>query len=556
LHRLISNPEKSVKSKYNKEEKVMKKVLILALAIIVIGSLLIGGCGEEEPTPTKPAEPAKPAEPTKPAEPAKPAEASKYGGTLIVGAAASSEAFGYPPLIAYGAHTAAGPAIEYLFDFDVNGNFKPKLAKDYEIDVEGKTFTIYLREGVRFHDGTDCDAEAIKWNMEQFAVAQVPMLTSVTSIDVVDKWTVRLNLSSFSNSLIYDLVLAGGMPISPTAAEKNGTEWTYTHPVGTGPFKLESFQRDVSLKYVKNEDYWDEGKPYLDALEFHYIADSVTREMALKSGEVHVLVGYELSSHADLKAAGFSMKKAPLGVYNLYPDSKNADSIFAVKEVREAVEYAIDKQAIVDALGYGIWESAYQEVASFRMGYCPDIQPRLYDPAKAKELLEQAGYPNGFKTSLLAQNTTNQDLLASLQSYLADVGITAEIELLDMGKFNDYYYNGWQDGLLYWLTPSEPRSFDALNREFATDSNYSVSVLRPAALGEFLKSGDKETDTSKLAADVQGVVRVLSEETLTIPLMMQYHVGVEKPELRDTGMYDEARCFKVHCTWADAYFAE
>lgn len=474
--------------------------------------------------------------------------------TLIVGMPGSPQVFGYPPLIAFGGHVAAGPALEYLLDFDINGTPKPKLAKDYKVGADGKTFTIFLRKGVKFHDGTDADAEAVKWNMEQFPIAKVPMLTSVTSIDVVDKWTVRLNLTSFSNSLIYDLVLSGGLIISPTAAKKNGIEWTYTHPVGTGPFKFENFQRDVSLKFVKNEDYWDKGKPYLDAIQFHFIADSVAREMALKAGQVHALTDYNISSHATLKGAGFTMKKAPLGVFGLYPDSKNADSPFAKKQVREAVEYAIDKQAIAAALGYGIWEPVYQEVHKSRRGYVPDIQPRLYDPAKAKALLSQAGYPNGFKTSIFAQSTTNQDLLASLQSYLAAVGITANIELLDMGKWNDYYYKGWRNGLFYWFTPSEPRSFDAINRSFAPNSNYAVSVLKPAAIGELLSHGEKETDTAKLAADVQGVVRILWEEALTIPLIMLYHVGVENPKVRDTGMWDESRTFKVHATWGDAYF--
>jgi peptide/nickel transport system substrate-binding protein len=521
-----------------KEEKTMKKNFLTLMTIFLLIGLIIGGyakSGESAVT-------------------TEPAESDKYGGTLIVGMNASPQVFGYPPRIAFAGHVAAGPALEYLLDFDINGTPKPKLAKDFKIDVEGKTFTIYLREGVKFHDGTDCDAEAVKWNMEQFPIAKVPMLTSVTSIDVVDKWTVRLNLSSFSNALIYDLVLSGGLVISPTAAKKNGIEWTYTHPVGTGPFKFKSFQRDVALKFVKNENYWDKGKPYLDALEFHFIADNVVLEMALKSGKVHALTGYNLNSHASLKAAGFIMKKAPLGVFSLYPDSKNADSPFAKKQVREAVEYAIDKQAITDALGYGIWEPVYQEVHKSRMGYCPDNQPRLYDPEKAKVLLGQAGYPNGFKTTLFARNTTSQEFLASLQSYLAAVGITADIELLDFGKFNDYYNNGWHNGLFYWFTPSEPRSFDAINRSFAPDSNYDVSVLKPAAIGELLSNGNKETDQGKLAADVQGVVRILSEEALTIPLIMQYHVGVENPKLRDTGMWDESRAFKVHATWGDAYF--
>jgi peptide/nickel transport system substrate-binding protein len=546
----FTSPERLVKNKYDKEEKVMKKAILTLTTILLLVGLVLGGCGEPETTTTT----TTPSTTTPTTTPSP--TTSKYGGTLKVCTTASSPAFGYPPLIAFGAHFAASPAIEYLLDFDVNGVPRPDLAKDFEIDVEGNTFTIHLREGVRFHDGTDCDAEAVKWNMEQFAIAEVPLLTSVTSIDVVDKWTVRLNLSSFSNSLLYDLVLAGGMVISPTAAEENGIEWTYTHPVGTGPFKFESFQRDVSLKYVRNDDYWDEGKPYLDALEWVYISDPTAQELALRAGEVDSLVGIQLMSHDSLVEEGFIIKKAPFGVWGLYPDSKNPDSPFAIKEVREAVEYAIDKQAIADALGYGVNEAAYQEADPGRNSYVPDLPPRLYDVAKARELLEQADYANGFETTITATIGTDEDLLVSLQTDLAAVGIVADIDLVDTGKFFDYYYNGWNNRLLYWFTPSEPRSFDAFNNSFAPTGIYNASVIKTAEIGELLTHGQKETDPAKLAADVQGVVRILYEEALTIPVWLIYAVGAENPKVRDTGLWDEARCFKVHATWGDAYFVQ
>ncbi len=527
----------------------MKKWLLTLVTIAIMIGLIVGGCGESEET-------TKTTAPTKTTEPVQTTEPSKYGGTLKIGASASSPAFGYPPLIAFGAHWAGSPAIEYVFDFDINGTMKPDLAKDFEIDVAGNTFTIFLREGVRFHDGTDCDAEAVKWNMEQFPIAKVPLLTQVTSIDVVDKWTVRLNLSNFSNALLYDLVLAGGMIISPTAAQKNGIEWTHTHPVGTGPFKFESFQRDVSLKYVRNDDYWDEGKPYLDAVEWVYIADPTAQELALRAGEVNALFGIQMSSYNSLKEDGFNVKAVPFGNWGLYPDSVNPDSPFYKQEVREAVEYALDKQAIADVLGYGVFKVAYQEADPGRNNYVPDLEPRLYDPAKAKQLLEQAGYSTGFKTTLTATITADDDLLVSIQNDLAAVGIVADIDKVDMGKFFDYYYGGWNNRLLYWFTPSEPRSYDAFNNSFAPGGLYNASVLKPPEMGELLAQGQKETDLDKLATYVQGVVRILHEQALTVPIWVTYMVACESANVRDTGICDEARCFKVHATWEDAYFAK
>jgi len=505
----------------------MKKVVLISLMIfLVVGLIFNSGAAAAQRT---------------------------MGGNLIIGIASAEQVFGYPPRISYGARTAANPAIESLFDFDLEGHFVPRVAKDYEISSDGKTFTIFLREGVKFHDGTDCDAEAIKWNMEQFPIAKVAMLTPVVSIDIVDKYTLRLNLKDFSNSIMYDLVLSGGMPISPTAAKKNGIEWTYTHPVGTGPFKFESFKRDSYLKYVKFEDHWRKGKPYLDSVEFHYIQDEVTREMAFRSGDIDVL---HLSNYRNvnrLKADGYRIKKAPLGVYTLYPDSSNADSPFADKRVREAVEHAIDRQAIVDALGYGVWDNVTQIVHSSRMGYCPDLKGREYGTVKAKQLLADAGYPEGFKTRIIALNYLSQDLLVALKNYLAEVGIDADIERCDRGKWNEYYYKGWKNGLALWLTPSETRSFDALYRQFHPSSNYATSMSKPDKLARLLEKADKEMDPGKLSANVQDIVRTIYEEALCCPLYLNYHVAVENPKCHDTGIYDESRTFKVYMTLEDAW---
>lgn len=485
-------------------------------------------------------------------------EQKTMGGTLVIGDASSAQAFGYPPMIRYNARTAAVPAVEHLLDFDISGRAIPSLAKDYNISTDGKAFTFFLREGVKFHDGTECDAEAIKWNLEQFPKAEVPQLTSITSIDIIDKYTVRLNLKDFSNSLIYDLVVSAGMIISPAAAEKNGIKWTYTHPVGTGPFKFESFKRDAYLKYVKFDDYWQKGKPYLDRMEFHYIQDPVAREMALRSGSIDVLyiVGSDPRSIKSLKEKGFKINSAPLGVYGLYPDSKNADSPFSDKRVREAFEYAIDKQSIVDALGFGDWKYATQVVASFRMGYCPDIKGREYNPVKAKQLLADAGYPKGFKTRIIAQNSTSQDLLVALKNYLAEVGIDAAIEACDMGKFNDYYYRGWTNGVTLRMTPSEARSYDAINRQFHPKGRYAISMLKPEKLGKLLEEADKVIDIGKMGPLVQEVVRIIFDEAICCPLFLNHHNAALNPKAMDTGVYDESRTFKVYMTLQDAWLSK
>ncbi len=146
-------------------------------------------------------------------------------------------------------------ALESLISADKNGQAAPWLATGWEWSPSGKSVTLALRKGVKFHDGTDFNAEAVKWNLERQKAAR--RLRLVRSVEVVDEYTVRLNLFRFNNTFLTSLALPDGMMVSPTAIKKNGAEWAFTHMVATGPFKLSGFQRGVSMKFTRFDDYWD-----------------------------------------------------------------------------------------------------------------------------------------------------------------------------------------------------------------------------------------------------------------------------------------------------------
>jgi ABC-type transport system substrate-binding protein len=163
----------------------------------------------------------------------------------------------------------------------------PQLASKWETDPTNTIFTFTLRQGVTFHDGTVFDAEAAKWNLDmQKNSPDKTDFKNVNTIEVVDPSTVRVTLATADALFVKKLVATStGQMTSPTAYKTNGEQWCKQHPVGTGPFILTSFEPDVSLKYVKNPNYWQKGLPYLDAVEFEIVADRNTAVSAFKSGE-------------------------------------------------------------------------------------------------------------------------------------------------------------------------------------------------------------------------------------------------------------------------------
>ena len=177
----------------------------------------------------------------------------RYGGTLRLSDQVEGVSIGYPPKVARVTNTLrqAAPAVERLLRTDKTGKLIPWLATGFASDVVAKTITLPLRKGVKFHDGTDFNAEAVKWNLDLNMSARSPGTEKFRSVDIIDDYTVRINLTSWDSTVTGNLVQALGMIISPTAYKKNGEEWCANHPVGTGPFQFVSWEKDVRTTYKK-----------------------------------------------------------------------------------------------------------------------------------------------------------------------------------------------------------------------------------------------------------------------------------------------------------------
>jgi len=259
--------------------------------------------------------------------------------------------------------------------------------------------------------------------------------------DVVDTNTVNYKFQEAMN--INFASVAGMVMASPTFVEANGDTYAGFHACGTGPFKQVAYEENVKITFTRFDDYWGQ-KAYLDGIESIFITDPVTQVMAMKAGNGDATHSRDAKTMNDLKQAGFNVIQNFMGMEAMNFNSRDADSPFADVRVRQAFEYAINKEAIVKTLGYGFWEVADQFQVPGTTGYLKNIVPRKYDPAKARQLLKDAGYANGFETTLVHGVWDFNDGLQSMQADLAEVGITAKIEGVQGAQWGAMRQQGWK----------------------------------------------------------------------------------------------------------------
>lgn len=417
----------------------MKKLLPFLVVVIVVGALILGGCAQKTPAPTaaiapSPSKTTTSLPSTTPALPptttkgtaTTPAAATtkqpKYGGILRVLDMNQGVAFGYPVKMGtqYG-NKQAGPAIETLIRTGKDGMPIPWLATGWTLDTVGKTITLPLRKGVKFHDGTDFNAKAAKWNLDQFLAAKYTGTSNIGSVDIIDDYTIRLNLTQWDSTILDAMTVMIGLEISPTAYETHGQQWCETHPVGTGPFEFVSYTPDVSTTYKKFNGYWQNGKPYLDGVEMRVILDMTTREYSFRKGEADVVVMLTQDQVNGLEKDGFVVDNIPSwkGTTFIAPDSKSTASPWSNVKVRQAAMYAIDNAGINEGVYSGKGIVSNQWTYQGHWAYNSSIVGYPYDATKAKQLLTEAGYPNGFKTTLsYVTDPTMDRIFTSVQSYL------------------------------------------------------------------------------------------------------------------------------------------
>jgi len=432
----------------------------------------------------------------------------------------------------------ACPAVENLLRTDDKGVPIPWLAAGWKVALDYKSITFTLRQGVKFHDGTDFDAAALKYNLESQAKSTMPDLKAITSVDVIDKYTAKVNLAVYQPHF-FSILATGraGWIISPAAAAKMTADELKIHPVGTGPFKFDEFKRDAYVKFSRFDQYWQTGKPYLDGVQYDIIVDPVTAMMAFKSGKELVHWNPTPKEAADLQKEGYKITAAQASIYQWIPDSANADSPWYNVDVRRAGQYAIDTVTMAKAEGFG-WADPYwnQVFPKGNPAYDPTIVGYPYDPAKAKQLLAKAGYPNGFKTTLLTTTPPLGDFEVATQNYLKQVGIEAEMKPLPPPAYMAANQQGWKNGLYRSQSVASLGADPGyqMAQYLSTPPNYWMSLIRPQSVQDLIKSSSTEVDTVKREALFKQLCKdIIDDHALIISVWGGYLVSAKQKEVMD-----------------------
>lgn len=336
---------------------------------------------------------------------------------------------------------AAGKAYyEGLYEFDKNLKIQPKLATEYSVSPDGLVYTFKLRSGVKFHDGTDFDANAVKVTFDRVSnpenkLARYTQFNRVAKTEVVDPQTVRITLKEPFSAFINAMAHPSAMIISPAALQKYGKE-IGQNPVGTGPFKFVEWKPSEYMKVAKFDGYWNKGYPKVDTLTFRTVPDNNTRAAVMQTGEAQFAFPIPYEQIAVLeKNPKLDVIDDSQSIMARYLSMNTQVKPFSDVRVREAINYAINKQALAKVAFSG-YATPMTGVVPMGVDYAVKMAPWPYDPKKAKELLAQAGYPNGFETTLWSayNDGTSVKVVQFLQQQLSQVGIKTSIEILESGQ--------------------------------------------------------------------------------------------------------------------------
>jgi len=364
-----------------------------------------------------------------------------YGGSLTI--AQGVEPPGLDPTTAT---STAIPRVVYtnvlegLVKIDRNGKIVPALAKDYKISKDGKEYTFVLKKGVKFHDGKLFDAEDVKFTFERLmdsktATAHPEYYKDIDLVQMVDSHTVKIKLKNVNSMFLFNLARGDSIIVNKQAVDK-----LKSAPVGTGPFKFVEWVRGDHITLAKFEEYHRKGLPYLDKVTFKFIGDPSAQIASLKAGDIDV-IAYDVSP----ENASLLEKDPRFKVLNGYTTTEvilstnNSRKPFNDVHVRRAMAHAIDRNTLIKGAmsGYGIPIGSHMDPGN---PYYIDLTSYYpYHPEKAKQLLKEAGYADGFDAVIklperYAYARRTGEIIADM---LSQVGIRLKIELIEWGQWID-----------------------------------------------------------------------------------------------------------------------
>ncbi|MBA0217925.1 glutathione ABC transporter substrate-binding protein GsiB [Pectobacterium brasiliense] len=416
--------------------------------------------------------------------------------------------------------TVAKSFYQGLFGFDKEMKLVNVLADSYDVSPDGLTYTVKLHPGVKFHDGSAFNAAAVKVNLDRASnpdnrLKRYNLFKMIEKTDVVDDLTVKITLKTPFSAFVNNLAHPAAVMISPAALKQYGKDIGF-HPVGTGPYRFVAWNQTDFVKVEKFSGYWKAGLPKLDSITWRPVVDNNTRAALLQTGEAQFAYPIPFEQAKVLEKNDKLALVASPSILHRYISMNVTQKPFDNPKVRQALNYAINKEALIKVAFSGYATPAEGPLPG-SIDYSVKYQPWPYDPAKARELLKEAGYPDGFSTTLWSSHnhSTAQKVLQFTQQQLAQVGVKVQVTAMDAGQRAAevegkgvketgvrLFYTGWSasTGEADWaLSPLfATASWPPVQFNTAFYSNPQVD----ADLANALKTTDR-TEKQKLYQDAQ-----------------------------------------------------
>jgi len=321
---------------------------------------------------------------------------------------------------------------EGLYGFDKDMKLIPVLAESYEVSKDGLVYTIKLKHGIKFHDGTDFRADAVKANFDRVTnpdnkLKRYGLYSNIGKTEVVDEYTARITLKTPFSPFINQLAHPSGVMISPTALKQWGSKDIAFHPVGTGPFKFVEWKQTDYLKVAKFDGYWKKGYPKVDTITWKPVVDNNSRAALMETGEAHFTFPVPYEQADVLKARPDLEVVAAPSIVLRYLAMNTLQKPFDNPKVRQAIFKIVDRAAIADIALFGHGAPTISPLPPFHPFYDHAIPIRKSDPAAAKALLAEGGFPDGITTQLVMP--AQQPVLERMGVALRDIAKAANITI-------------------------------------------------------------------------------------------------------------------------------
>ncbi|MDH4617808.1 ABC transporter substrate-binding protein [Brevibacillus sp. AY1] len=553
------------------------KKLFSTATMVSLSMALIAGCST--PPASSPPEGSAPSTTTSTETPAATADLQpKKGGTITIGIANEPDQLDIHKTGMAVANQIAGNLGASLVTQDPDTlEFKPYLAESWQVSEDGKTWTFKIRTGVKFHDGTAMTAKSIAetyqraLNPETAAKVAGSNLSEVESVEASDDTTLVLHLKQPFAPLLQFLSDPGWLqPLSMQAIEQAGDKYA-RQPVGVGPWKFEKWENGQSISFTRNEEFaWadpifkNQGAPYADRLVYRFIAENQTLLAALDSGSIDIargVVAKDVAKYRDNPQ--FEVKEMLRNGLGLFVMLNTRKPVFQDVEVRQALNKAINKEAIMKAVIQGEGVVSYGPLPPSLFGYDESVKDYglTYQVDEAKALLEKAGYTKNaqglyekdgkpLKLDLLTQTGTWAQASQLIQAMLKDIGVEVNIVTLEWGALVDTATKGSFDMTLMGYTLNDPDVLYLFLHSSQADSGLNFSYVKDEKMDELLVKGRTTVDSAARKDVYKEVQKYVVEQAWWVPIYTEKQFNVVRKPVEGVGIHP-LRGLMYHDSWVN-----